>query len=50
MNIAIEQMKVMYVHINPIKTQPYASDLETQFVPRSKHCLPRLWKTDKLML
>ena len=38
----------MYMHINPVRTQPYPSDLETHFVPRSKHSA---WviKTDKLM-
>ena len=27
---------------NPLKTKPYLSNLKTQFVPRSKHSLPRL--------
>ena len=42
MNIAIEQTKTIYVHINPIRAQSYPSDLEINFVPRSKHCLPHL--------
>ena len=29
-------------NINPLKTKLYLSDLKIQFVPRSKHSLPRL--------
>ena len=28
--------------INPLSMKLYLSDLKTQFVPRSKHSLPRL--------
>ena len=42
MNIVFEHRKAMYVHINIIRTQLYPSDLETQFVRRSKHSLSLL--------
>jgi hypothetical protein len=38
------------VSLNPLSTQLYLSDLNTQSVPRSKHSLPRLQKTSQLML
>jgi len=30
------------VEFNPLRTKLYLSDLKTQFVPCSKHSLPRL--------
>ena len=36
--------------INSLCTKSDLSDLKIHFVPRSKHCLLRFLKTDKLML
>jgi len=36
--------KVTVIRFNLLMTTLYLSDLKTQFVPRSKHSLPRLYK------
>ena len=36
--------------LSPLGMKSYLSDLKTQFLPRRKHSLPSVIKTDKLML
>ena len=35
-------LRATMLNINPLRTKLYLSDLKTQFVPHSKHSLPRL--------